>query len=158
MIPDDLWEILTGRPKPQQSRPVPQQTPAPVSMQEYDEAGPDEEIGAYDVIVDEVAEYEQRRRAEEERRARKKRELRERRLRERDMYTADKAPKVYSLEKPLPPAVARHAAFHAKIDETPVVDRRHEARRSAREWLFTGDDMKRAIVLQEVLGPPKGLE
>ena len=164
MIPDDLWEILTGRPKPQPSRPLPAPTPAPTPapapMQTYEgvEADVDEEIGVYDVVQNEVAEYERRRRLEDAQRRLERRQLRERRLREREMYSADKAPKVYSLEQPLPSAVARHAAFHAKIDDAPAVDKRHDSRRSAREWLFTGDDMKRAIVLQEVLGPPKGLE
>jgi len=157
MIPDDLWEILTGRPKPR-----PQHVPAPQPSSHYEpyvdvEADVDEELAAYDRVPDEVAEYERRRRAEEERRKRERRELTERRLRERDIYSAAKAPKVYSLEQPLPPAVRRHAEFHAKIDDTPEV-KPLQRRRRARGWLIRGGDLKRAVVLQEVLGPPKGLE
>lgn len=163
MIPDDLWEILTGRPKPRpQQVPAPRPAPQPQPASSYEEyvgveADVDEELGAYEVIPDELGEYDRRRRLEEAQRQLERQQLRERRLRERNMYTADKAPKVYSLERPLPPAVQRHAEFHARVDEVPVVTGTTR-RRPAREWLFQAGDMKRAIVLQEVLGRPKGLE
>jgi len=159
MIPDDLWEILTGRPKPQSSRPQPAPLPAPLPRHEveYEEADADEEIATYDVVLDETAEYERRRRLQEAQRERARHELTERRRRERDLHTADKAPIVYSLERPLPAAVKRHAEFHAKVD-VPAPAQQMLRRRSARERLFGGNDLKRAIILQEVLGRPKGLE
>ncbi len=154
MIPDDLWEILTGTPKPRPApAPPPQRQPEPV----YAEADADEEAGAFDVARDETAEYERRRRLEEAQRQLEHEQLLDRRRRGEEMYTADKAPEVYSLERPLPPAAVRHAAFHEKVD-VPVVVRPRARRPPARAWLFSGDDMKRAIVLQEVLGRPKGLE
>jgi len=157
MIPDDLWEILTGRPKPQSSRPQPAPLPAPHYEVEYEEADADEELATYDVVPDEIAEYDRRRRLQEAQRERARHELTERRRRERDLHTADKAPIVYSLERPLPAAAQRHAEFHAKVD-VPAAAQQTARRRSARERLFGGDDLKRAIILQEVLGRPKGLE
>lgn len=148
MIPDELWQILTGQPKPR--RPSPPPLPVP-----YDETGPDEELVAT-AYPDEEAEYERRRRAEQQEREREARELRERRARGRDANMADKAPRTISLERPLPSPEQRHAAFHRKVDAPIVVAK--PRRPSSREWLFSDDDMKRAIVLQEVLGTPKGLQ
>ena len=150
MIPDDLWHILTGQPKPRR-------IPPPQPQYEYDEAGADEELQPAEAYTDEVAEYDVRRRAEEEARARAARELEARRARGRLANTADKAPKIVSLERPLPSPEKRHAAFHRKIDK-PIVVEAVVPTRSAREWLFQDDDLKRAVVLQEVLGTPKGLE
>lgn len=154
MIPDDLWEILTGRPKPQPSGPQPAPQPR-LPEQTYADAADD--VAFDDVLHDRTAEYERQWRVEQAQRELEHEQLMDRRLREQDMHTADKAPIVYSLERPLPPAAVRHATFHEKL-EVPVVQKRRTRRPDARQWLFSGDDMKRAIVLQEVLGPPRGLE
>jgi hypothetical protein len=82
-----------------------------------------------------------------------------RRLREQEMYSAKKAPAVVSLERPLPSAATRHAVFHQQLDApAPAVPGQRAPRPSARDRLFAGDDMRRAFVLQEVFGKPKGLE
>ncbi len=150
MIPDELWEILTGRPKPQRR-------PAPAWDEEADREEA-ETVAAVPVLYDEEAEYEKRRRIEEEERRRAHQELMERRRRGRDANLASKATPVVSLERPVPSAAARHRAFHEKIDGMPPVSVPTGRQASRREWLFAGDDMKRAIVLQEVLGTPKGLQ
>ena len=152
MIPDELWQILTGQPKPRRQVPAPQP-----QQYHYDEAGIDEEAVVEVTYPDEEAEYERRLRAEQEARAREARELQERRMRGRNANTAEKAPAVVSLERLTPSPEKRHAAFHAKVDR-PLVVETLTPRRSAREWLFEDDDLKRAVVLQEVLGTPKGLQ
>jgi hypothetical protein len=153
MIPDELWEILTGRPKP---RRAPQPVPEPEWDEEADRSEA-ESLGRQRV-PDEEAEYERRRRADEERRAREARELMERRQRGREAHTADKAPAVVSLEQPVLATAARHAAFHEKVDVRPLQVAKPRPRSSPRQRLFTGNDLKRAIVLHEVLGKPRALD
>lgn len=153
MIPDELWEILTGQPKPRRTPPPP---PVP-----WDEEADLDEVTAIDSVepLDEVEEWEARRQAEEAQRRREHRDLMARRLREQEMYSAKKAPAIVSLERPLPSAATRHAVFHQQLDApAPAVPGQRAARPSARDRLFAGDDMRRAFVLQEVFGKPKGLE
>lgn len=153
MIPDELWEILTGRPKP---RRAPQPVPEPAWDEEADRS--EAESVSLETALDEESEFLRRKRAEEERRAREHRELMARRQRGGEANMADKAPAVVSLEQNVLPAAARHAAFHRKVD-TPVLQvAARQPQGSVRDWLFTSDDLRRAIVLQEVLGTPKGLE
>lgn len=159
MIPDELWEILTGRPKPQrfpQQQPVPRRLPEPIWDEEADRS--EAESTAEVVLRSEVDEYEQRRLLEESQRERERRDLMERRARGREANSVANAPVVVSLEEDVPTAAVRHAAFHARLDAAPRVARPARVHRGSRAWLFAGDDLKRAIVLQEVLGPPKGLE
>lgn len=61
-------------------------------------------------------------------------------------------PYVVSMET-MPDPKARHAAFHQKVavvEAKPV--NRHQ------KWLQSRDEMRRAIILQTILGSPKGLE
>ena len=153
MIPDELWELLTGQPKPRRAPPPP---PAP-----WEEEADLDEVTAIDRVepLDEVEEWEARRQAEEAQRRREHRDLMARRLREQEMYSAKKAPAIVSLERPLPTAATRHAVFHQQLDAPPpAVPGQRAPRPSARDRLFAGDDMRRAFVLQEVFGKPKGLE
>lgn len=67
-------------------------------------------------------------------------------------------PTIVSLEAPLPPAAARHAAFHARIAKAPA---QPEPRRVASRiplQLGGRSELRRALILSEVLGPPKALE
>jgi hypothetical protein len=153
MIPDDLWQILTGQPKPQR------RVPAPVPQLDYElEADEDEEQWSRAAVQDEEDAYEVRRRAEDEARARAARELQARRELGRLANTADKAPLMVSMERPLPTAAQRHTEFHARVDRPAVAPPQLTRQRSPRSWLFAGHDLKRAVILQEVLGTPKGLE
>ncbi|HEY8469111.1 MAG TPA: hypothetical protein VIL18_05690 [Longimicrobiales bacterium] len=65
-------------------------------------------------------------------------------------------PAVVSLEAPLPPAAERHAAFHARITKAPA----QRERAASRIPLQLGgrSELRRALILSEVLGPPKALE
>jgi hypothetical protein len=66
-------------------------------------------------------------------------------------------PNIISLETPLPSAAARHTAFHRKVEQKVDVS---TARPSRKEILAlaTRSELKRAFVLQEILGKPRGLE
>lgn len=68
-------------------------------------------------------------------------------------------PEVVSLETaPLPPEL-RHTGFHAKLDSTaPVLRRRSRGRVAVGLGLNGAKAARRAVVLREVLGPPRGLE
>ena len=93
MLPNELWEVLTGQPRP---RPMPQPTPAPDV--ESEETADDEELVREDVDVD------RRRRSYEETIS-----LEEPARREQ--------PVVVSMEG-VPEPRARHVAFHEKVQQT----------------------------------------
>ena len=137
MVPEDLWAVLTGQ------QPMPRQAPLPRPAPRYEEEEPDEEAE-----VSEPFSYDMRGPVEgagiEEQSA--------------ERYTPAPHPVVVSMETlPLPPR-ERHAAFHQRIDQpvVAIVEQSPSPAASVRA-LLTSTDLKRAVILQEILGPPKGM-
>ncbi|MGH7466369.1 MAG: hypothetical protein ACRENP_00135 [Longimicrobiales bacterium] len=133
MLPDELWEVLTGQPRP---RPAPQPVPAP------------------DVELEEVN--------LEEARYREDVEVETRRSREEAVSLEEiprfEAPVVVSMESlPLPPR-ARHAAFHEKLRTVAEPVATAPFRNLARPQLRGRQHLRNAVLYQAVLGPPKALE
>ena len=129
MLPDELWEILTGQPKP---RPVP---PPPAPDVEDEETADEELITAEDVTI----------------------ETRRSRFEEAVSVEAPpprEYPVVVSMEE-VPDPRKRHAAFHEKIQQTAIAT---PARMAIPRYFSTPADLRRAIIMQVVLGPPKALE
>lgn len=144
MLPDDLWEILTGQKRMPESPP---RTPEPEEAYSAEADVEWEEVDAEE-IVDEPPPPARWRSAE------------------LDLPTpsdfsrpvpAREAPVVVSMEKLQFDPAKRHARFHEMLEST-AVSRPGDGRR-AKVYRFTGaEDVRRAIVLREILGPPKGLE
>ena len=130
MLPDELWEILTGQPKP---RPA---TPRPPAPDVEDEETADEELlTAEDVNV----------------------ETRRTRFEEAASVEAPpprEYPVVVSMEE-VPDPRKRHAAFHEKILQTSIAA---PARIASARYFSTPADLRRAVIMQVILGPPKALE
>lgn len=152
MVPDDLWAVLTGeqRPAPQ----VPEPLPAPAKQRPWDvvyippeETDNEEDLGTEDVNV-------------EVRRSSRDAVQREHAARHRPVEAISlevTTPHIVSLETPLPSASARHTAFHQRVDKmvTPVAA---APSRKSVLGVATRSELKRAFVLQEILGKPRGLE
>ncbi len=129
MLPDDLWEILTGQPKP---RPMPPRAPEP---EFEDEETQDEEIGvAEDAIETRRSRFEEALPIE----APPPREI----------------PVVVSMEE-MPDPRKRHAAFHNKIHLDVGVKIQ---RLTGPRYFSTPADLRRAMIMHVVLSPPKALE
>ena len=129
MLPDELWEILTGQPKP---RPAP---PPPAPDVEDEETADEELITAEDVNI----------------------ETRRTRFEEAVSVEAPpprEYPVVVSMED-VPDPRKRHAAFHEKIQQTSLAA---PAAIAGPRYFSTPADLRRAIIMQVVLGPPKALE
>ncbi len=133
MIPQDLWEILTGerRARPPEPEPEPawDETPAWGGETAWDvEAASEEPVpaGGY-----EVASWEE--------------------------PPPHEPPIVVSLETPPPPPERRHRIFHERLDAT-APPRRRARRVASFRGLGGRSSLRRAVVLREILGPPKGLE
>jgi hypothetical protein len=136
MLPDDLWEILTGE------RRAPR---LPEPREEYDPAGEDEAESLETATPDSWIEAQ-------------------------SSHTADSvpvlwerpevqraAPEVVSLEKLEIDDRKRHVQFHRRLDEMSAPER--VRRPAANIYSITSEeDLRRAIILAEILGPPKGLE
>jgi hypothetical protein len=130
MLPDELWEILTGQPKP---KPAPPRPPAPDV--EDEETADEELITAEDVTI----------------------ETRRTRFEEAVSVEAPpprEYPVVVSMEE-VPDPRKRHAAFHEKIQQSATAAPASIARA---RYFSTPADLRRAMILQVVLGPPKALE
>lgn len=145
MVPDDLWEILTG----QKRSPGP--TTPPPSPEERKPLG-------WDVVFD--AEEDEEAETGVEATVRDDLELQTRRTRgeARSLETLERhtQPVVVSLEENLPTTAQRHAAFHKKISEPAIVV--EQPRRKRLLDFSDRAEVQRAFLLQEVLGKPKGLE
>lgn len=170
MVPDDLWAVLTGeqrQPGGVQTRETgadreageaepwslePDPAPEP-DLQEFDLSEPDEP----DAEPRELARPRSGSRAwtiDDEAEPAPPVSLEYEGPEAYSLETLDHPPQ--SLERPLPTPEARHRAFHRLIDR-PV--RRTPRRRSAiGRALQDPESVRNAIVLAEVLGPPKGLE
>ena len=146
MVPDDLWEILTG-----QKRPPVLTTPQPAPPVEAKRP-------AWDVVDDPDEEEEE---VDEEALIREDVNIEQRRTR-REAVTLETmerhpAPVIISLEENIPTVAQRHAAFHERVTAKPV-EPALPVRRKRRLDLGSRSELQRAFLLQEVLGRPKGLE
>jgi hypothetical protein len=146
LVPQDLWEILTG----QRRVPTPPPRPAqPAPYAEEDEAIGEREDDSHFTVEPRAEDRE----AEAL--------IRRRRMVRREARQFDHTPPItVSLENEPPPMSVRHAAFHRKLDAAPpivaTVQRPHSM---VAELNFDQPGaLRRAIIVQEVLGPPKGLE
>jgi hypothetical protein len=131
MVPDELWEMLTGQKRPAPSAPPPTAERERAWEVVYD-PDDDEETDAYESdswiegqSLETLARHEE--------------------------------PVIISLEENLPSAAQRQAAFHEKIGRpVPVVERKHEVRFAL--GLHNRNELRKAMLLQVVLGKPKALE
>jgi hypothetical protein len=143
MVPDDLWEILTGQKRPPVLTTPPETTERRphwdvIYDPEEDEEDIPEEAGAReDVNV----------------------EVRRGRVDAQSLETYDRhpAPVVISLEENIPTSAQRHAAFHKKIS-APAQIVRNPVVRHPLLGMNTRAELRRAFLLQEVFNKPKGLE
>ena len=145
MVPEDLWEILTG-----QKRPPVLTTPQPAPPAErkrqqwdvvFDPDAEDEKPALESVAAEDVNVETRRGRVEAQ---------------SRETLERHPVPVVVSLEDNLPTVAQRHQAFHKKIAApVPVVAKPRSRRRLA---LTTRSELQRAFLWHDVLGKPKGLE
>ncbi len=149
MLPAELWEILTG-----QKSPAPRPLPAPRS--EWDEeADRDEESAVRDETLPVRTERDENREVEE---------LLRHRERAAERQTFERAvPRVVSMESAPVAADVRHRKFHEMLARTrpaPAMEAPPAARNVIGELLRNGTtlEVRRAILMHEVLGRPKGLD
>lgn len=133
LIPDDLWEILTGeRRRPVLTVPAPE--PEPDFEFDFEpDSEPEPDLEPEPVRVD-AGRYEETR-----------------------SPVHAREPDIVSLESEPPPAEIRRAAFHDRLGSTPPLARPRAARRLP-PLLANRKGLRQAVVLREVLGPPKGLD
>jgi hypothetical protein len=152
MVPDDLWAVLTGEQRPGARVPAP--LPETTKQRPWDVVyiPPEDTDNEEDVLTEDVN--------VEVRRSSRDAVQREHAARHKPVEALSlevTTPHIISLETPLPSAAARHTAFHQKIErKTDVIS----ARPTRKEVLAlaTRSELKRAFVLQEILGKPRGLE
>lgn len=169
LLPAELWEILTGQkrqPRPEQPDPEPER-PDP-HRQERELPAPQVTLKRQS-LAERRAEVE-RKRAErmaarrgervydEEAAAADVMRRREQSQATRRLYDHS-APQVVSLEVEPPPEPVRHAAFHEKLNRlAKTTPRRQPVSGGLDLDLDDQASLQRAILLQEVLGRPKGLD
>ncbi len=144
LLPAELWEVLTGQ------RPMPR-PPEPVEAPDFEveEARPEIPPARVPARSEDAEAGDLMRRRQRERMAAR--------------WVEHKPPAVVSMESEPLEAEARHEAFHRKIDASaaaaqPAVP---AAVASAIAPLLRNagrDEIRRAILMQEVLGRPRGLE
>ena len=156
MVPDDLWEMLTGQKRvPAPARP-PERWEPDDHVDSWEEGYEDEEDAA-----DEEQEYEREadaiyRRAQAEDAALQARRMRTEAV-SLETLERHEQPVVISLEDDVVNARRRHAVFHEKIARpVPVVERKHHVRFAL--GLHDPDGLRKAMLLRTIIGPPKALE
>jgi hypothetical protein len=148
MVPDDLWEILTGQKRPPvlttPPHPQPEAKKRPAWDVVYDPEEDEEEEADEEELVREDVDVETRRA----------------RVEAQSLETLERHPQpiVISLEENLPTVAQRHAAFHQKIAAQPASVEVAVPASRPRLDLTSRSELQRAFLLQEVLGKPKGLE
>jgi hypothetical protein len=146
MVPDDLWEILTGQKRmPGPTAPVP--TPPAETRSGWD-------IG-YDAELEEDEEAAEERVAVEDVNV----ETRRSRVEAQSLETIGRHPEpiVISLEDNIPSTAQRHAEFHQRINAPPPVVEVAPRRKPLFD-LRNRSELRRAFLMQEVFNKPKGLE
>lgn len=165
LLPAELWEILTGQ-KRQERQPQPESQERPELEAER---RPAPVKTGRKTMAERRAEVERKR---AQRMAAKRGEaasdedtavadLMRRRDREQAIRRSydHTAPKIVSLETEPASEQVRHAAFHEKLDRLPRAPRRRQtATRSLDLDIADTASLQRAMLIQEVLGRPKGLD
>jgi hypothetical protein len=148
MVPNDLWEILTGQ-KPLPPVPTTSRPPAPVATKRqpwdvvFDPDEEDEESGGAESAPVEQVKVDPRR----ERGVAQSLESLER----------HPVPVVVSLEDNIPTTRQRHDAFHKKV-APPITAPKAKVPRRPVLNLKDRSELQRAMLTQDILGKPKGLE
>jgi hypothetical protein len=154
MVPDELWEILTGQQRPPVQRPTPTQ-PSPLDSRA--EKRPSWDV-VYDPELDEDEEAELEVVTAEDVNV----ETRRARVEAQSLETLERhpVPVVVSLEENIPTTAVRHAAFHQKMSQqqAAAVVQLPERRRPQLLDFKNRSEIQRAFLLSEVFGKPKGLE
>jgi hypothetical protein len=164
MIPDDLWEILTGERRQRPAAGPP--TPPPEAGLPYGSSGEEQEEPGWYTYEDEPevspapaagSDRWHTGHSAEGRRVESAREDHERGVHSADRAPVHEAPPLHVFDvASVPTDRARHAAFHRRFDE---VKSEPPARRPERLFhLRSRDELRRAIIMKEILGRPKGLE
>jgi hypothetical protein len=147
MVPDDLWEFLTGEKRRPGAPAPPQHAPEPAEEGVFEgwSGVPEWEEEHEDAYQDDWVEP----------------------VDERPVHEPFDRPHpiIVSLETPPPPPDSRRAAFHERLAARTGVPPqalpgRPPRQPTPRQGLRLGDveSLRQAIILREVLGPPKGLE
>jgi hypothetical protein len=156
LVPDDLWELLTGERRqrtrdqiptrewgaPAQDAPTSQ---APVATEPEPEWEAIPEPAPYEPVSDEAEESGHPWRVSD-----KPTPMVPRRER------SDNLPEAVSMEQPVRYDDAQERAFHRELAHLPPPARAHRRGR-LRYGLGHNEDLRRAFILKEILGPPKGL-
>lgn len=154
VLPPELWELLTGqKPPARTSPPIP-----PPEESSWDEEGDRDELEATRTaqsLPAPVSNDEDRQVADLLRR--RDREARQVQRYERVL------PQVVSMERAPLSAAARHKQFHERLDRlkpAPAMQAPEPARSIVGDILRDGSstDIRRAMIMQEILGTPKSLE
>ena len=161
MLPAELWEVLTGQ-RPMPLPPAPGREEAGRVEERsyegpgYEETDDDERLAAAAPPPARVERRDEEAVAGDLLRKRQREQIAAR-------YVEHKPPAVVSLESAPRPARQRHAAFHARVDPAPALAPPPRVPRAAdaiAPLLQRADrnEIRRAILMREVLGPPRGLE
>lgn len=145
MVPDDLWELLTGERR--ERGPVAADSEAESRVEPWwSESEEPTEPG--DPVVEERKEWGRPSPAEVHG------------LPPEPVSLEYIGPEAYSLEQPLPSPDVRHARFHERLERRPADQGRSRRRRGSplTRTLRDPAGVRDAIVLAELLGRPKGLE
>lgn len=147
MVPDELWELLTGQRRDTGTPTMePGEAEGAERWRETEEAIEQAEIGGdpvserWEPAIDEFEPVEAKY--------------------EREPETLEYVgPEAYTLELPLKSEAVRHREFHDTLDALPPPpgSRRRRGTR-LQEALRSSGGLRQAMLLREVLGPPKGLQ
>ena len=149
MVPDELWEILTG----QRRAPTAQLPPSPLDTRA-------EKRPSWDVVYDPELEEDEEAELEVGPVEDVNVETRRQRVEAQSLETIGRhpAPVVISLEDDIPTTAVRHTAFHERVmaaQSTPIVEIKQ---RKALLDFRNRSELQRAFLLVEVLNKPKCLE
>lgn len=171
LLPDDLWAILTGERRPPVTSPAPAEADEG-EFEEYDSPDepayraeprdwdrdpsepvtarsgngwPEEDVDSFDLDHDPALTTRSREPRSNVNRG------------PRELVTRPER-EIISLEERYQTGKERHAAFHDNLSSTDSVGLSGAATRRARAESKRRRALHRAIILHEVLGPPKGLE
>lgn len=150
VLPDDLWEILTG----ERRSPLPTPPPPDSAYDEPDETayGPEPagaEFSHDDIESSDVLPVPAR--AESPSRPARGRSYDE-------MLPVRAPPRVVSMEPTSFDDSVRHRQFHDRLDNLPPRARVQRRRHPRAADFMTDADLRRAIIMTEILGPPRGLQ
>lgn len=153
MVPDDLWAVLTGEQRPGRPDDVPVETEQDEEWSTFEGFGE----RAHRERIERVEEPEEARTAAGSDWSAAPDPEEAYSLERLDYEPVPYEPVPYEpLERAVPSAEARHRAFHEKVDRP--VPTRPRRRSTVGRALGRPETLRHAIILNEVLGPPKGLD